>query len=310
MELPIPGAIRITLQAPTTLTHPNYCIGGSLPCLYWGANEIQYPSDGAGAALFTTRVSITNYKPPQGCSSFLNISDPSDRCFFNPKSPFISSNADQIVPKSFIGDIEDYTIMVEHSIRGEATSVAQRNGLMNGALMSSDGKTIVKSFTNQTRMKTNPNADGDIFTVQEILTAANANLEGLSTAPGADEAHGETYRSSGIVIAVVIEYMNARFRKNDITYKYLPQVIDGNEYKSMQNILNPDGSYTIIDRHGIRLVFQQHGSIGQFDFITLLVNIVGALFLMKFAESVVEFFMLYCSDNRDYYAGAKYENVL
>ncbi|CAG8468678.1 7794_t:CDS:10 [Acaulospora morrowiae] len=281
-ELPVPGAVRITLQAPTTLTRPTYCTSGSLPCVYWGANDIQYPSDGAGVAFLTTRVSVTNYQLPQGCSSFLNISDPSDRCFFNPKSPSIPPNV--LLPKSYIGDIEDYTIMVEHSIRGQATSIAQRNGLMDGALMSSNGKT----------MKSNPNADGDIFTVQEILTAANANLDGLSTAPGADKANGETYRSSGIVIAIVIEYMNVRFRRDEIIYKYLPQVIDGNEYKAAQNELNSDGSYTIIDRHGIRLVFQQHGSIGQFDFITFLTNIVGALFLLKFAE-------------RQSYADAKYE---
>ncbi|CAG8525665.1 12559_t:CDS:10 [Acaulospora morrowiae] len=304
-ELPVPGAVRITLQAPTTLTRPNYCTSGSLPCVYWGANDIQYPSDGAGVAFLTTRVSVTNYPLPQGCSSFLNISDPSDRCFFNPKSPSIPPNV--TIPKSYIGDIEDYTIMVEHSIRGEATSIAQRNGLMDGALMASDGKTLIKSFTNQTRMKVNPNADGDIFTVQEILTAANANLDGPSTAPGADKGSRETYRSSGIVIAIVIEYMNVRFRRDDIIYKYLPQAIDGNEYKAAQNVLNQDGSYTIIDRHGIRLVFQQHGSIGQFDFITLLINIVGALFLMKFAEIIVEFFMLYCSQNRKAYADAKYE---
>ncbi|CAG8692733.1 15937_t:CDS:2, partial [Acaulospora morrowiae] len=306
-ELPVPGAVRITLQAPTTLTQPRYCTNGQLPCLYWGANDIQYPSDGAGVAFFTTRVSVTNYPPPQGCPSFMNVSDPSDRCFFNPKSTFISSNSNVTIPKSFIGDIEDYTVMIEHSIRGQATSIAQRNGLMDGALMSSDGKTMIRSFTNKTRMQNNPNADGDIFTIQDILTAANANLDGPSTAPGADKAKGETYRSSGIVISVVIEYMNVRFRKDDITYKYLPQVIDGNEYKAAQNILNSDGSYTIIDRHGIRLVFQQHGSIGQFDFITLLVNVVGALFLLKFAENVVEFFMLYCSNNRESYSDAKYE---
>ncbi|CAG8557468.1 1301_t:CDS:2, partial [Acaulospora colombiana] len=106
-EPPIPGAVRITLQAPTTIIEPPYCINGSLPCLYWGANDIQYPSDGS-LAFFTTRVSIKKYSPPPGCN-FLNVSNPTDPCFFNPISPLISSNSDVIIPKSFIGDIEDYT---------------------------------------------------------------------------------------------------------------------------------------------------------------------------------------------------------
>ncbi|CAG8674536.1 9378_t:CDS:2, partial [Racocetra fulgida] len=61
--------------------------------------------------------------------------------------------------------------MIEHSIRGKATSIALRNGLMDGELLSSDGKSL-RTITNATRMAMNPNADGDIFTIQELLTAA------------------------------------------------------------------------------------------------------------------------------------------
>ncbi|CAG8756526.1 1925_t:CDS:2, partial [Gigaspora rosea] len=269
-EAPVPGAIRVTLQAPNDLDIPSYC-NGATPCTFWGANEIQYPSDSAGYAFFTTRATARNYPNPPGCNS-LRTTSPSDPCFFKP-----SNNNVTILPTSYIGGIENYTMMIEHSIRGEATSIAIRNGLMDGTLFYSDGKTT----------QDNPRADGDIFTIQDLLTASGANLDAPSTAPGADKAAGETYRSSGIVIAIVINYQNVRFKTDQLVYSYLPRVIDGNEYKVTENILNStDGSITIIDRHGIRFVFQQNGSIGVFDFVSLLTSLVASIALLKVAELI------------------------
>ncbi|RHZ83070.1 hypothetical protein Glove_99g184 [Diversispora epigaea] len=301
-ELPVPGAIRITLQAPSNISVPSYCSGGSLGCTFWGANEIQYPNDGSGFAFFTTRAYAARYLPSANCN-FLNVSDPNSECFFNQKK----ANITEILPKSYIGGIEDYTMMIEHSIRGQVTSIAIRNGLLDGQLFSSDRKTVIKTFTNASRTAENPEADGDIITIREMLQAANANLDSLSTAPGASD--GETYRSSGIVIVIVIEYTNVAFKKNEIRYKYLPQVIDGNEYKSIENLYNPDGSFTIVERHGIRFIFQQHGSIGEFDFITLLTNIVASLALFKVATTIVELLMLNFLPEKEHYSRAVIEHT-
>ncbi|CAG8745278.1 10937_t:CDS:2, partial [Acaulospora morrowiae] len=54
-EPPIPGAVRISLRAPDSLSYPSYCNDSDIQCVFWGANEIQYPEDGAGVAFFTTR---------------------------------------------------------------------------------------------------------------------------------------------------------------------------------------------------------------------------------------------------------------
>ncbi|CAG8688318.1 8684_t:CDS:2, partial [Cetraspora pellucida] len=91
-EPPVPGAVRITLQAPPNFTIPSYCIGGTYPCVFWIA-------DATGVAFFTTRVSSINYAPPLGCD-FSKAQSPSDRCFFDPNSPNIRSST--LVPKSFI----------------------------------------------------------------------------------------------------------------------------------------------------------------------------------------------------------------
>jgi len=117
-------------------------------------------------------------------------------------------------------------------------------------------------------MDENLYADGDIIRVSDLLTAAGANLDAPSTAPGANGTNGETYRSSGIVIVIVIEYKNVQFEKDKFAYVYLPRVIDGNEYKAVESLYQSDGSYILKERHGIRLVFQQHGEIGEFSFIS------------------------------------------
>ncbi|CAG8481229.1 10275_t:CDS:2 [Paraglomus brasilianum] len=298
-EPPVNGAVRISLQAPSTLSAPPYC-NNPLPCIYWGANEIQFPSDGAGVAFVTTRASVKRYPPPTGCN-FLSPSSPTDPCIFDAKTtPF-----DFIANKSYIGDIENYTLMIEHSIRGQTTSIAVRNGIMDGKLMSADGKTVIKEWTNATRMAENSEADGDIVTVSDLLQAAGANLEAPSTAPGA--APGETYRSSGIVIVIVIEYTNVPFKKDELSYKYLPQVIDGNEYKTVENLYQSDGSYILKDRHGIRFVFQQHGQIGEFNMIALLQNIVAGFALFGLAAIIVEFLMLKLLPEKQLYEEAKFE---
>ena len=130
--------------------------------------------------------------------------------------------------------------MIEHSIRGKATTIAVRTGLMDGKLMASDG-CHVKSWTNVTRMDENPYANGDIIKVSDLLTAAGANLDAPSTALGANGTNGETYRSSGIVIVIVVEYKNVQFEKDNFAYVYLPRVIDGNEYKAVESLYQSDG---------------------------------------------------------------------
>lgn len=301
-EPPVPGAVRITLQAPPTFTNPPYCTGGELPCVYWGADEIHFPNDAAGVAFFTTRATVTKYTAPENCN-FLLPSSPGDPCIFNAKT----STGQIIMNKSYIADIENYTVMIEHSIRGKATSISLRNGLMDGELISAiDGKTK-RSWTNATRAIEYPRANGDILSVKQILEAAGVDLEAPSFAPAAVE--GEVNRSSGVVIVIVIDYENVPFKENVIKYKYLPQVIDGAEYKVTETIFNDDNSYTIKDRHGIRLVFQQYGQIGEFDFMALLTNLVAALALFKVATFLVELLMLKFLPQKDQYEQFKFEET-
>ncbi|CAJ0628230.1 1339_t:CDS:2 [Entrophospora sp. SA101] len=307
-ESPIEGAIRISLKAPDKFSEvpPTYCNNNnSVPCIYWGSNEIHYPSDGAGFAFFTTRVNINRHFPPANCS-FLKNYDKS--CIVDPRQKPDNVLVQSMLDKSYIADIEKYTIMVEHSIRGKITTKTYRNGLLNGQLLSSDGETVIKSWTNETRTLNDPRADGDIMTVGELLQAAGADLEGISGAPGADP--DETFRSAGIVIVIIIDYKNNVLNPDEINYQYLPQVIGGSRYKTVESIYNvDDGSYIIKNRHGIRITFKQYGKIGEFDFISLLINLVAAITLFSVSTFLVEFLMLYLLPEKNQYQEAIFERT-
>ncbi|CAJ0883301.1 9495_t:CDS:2, partial [Entrophospora sp. SA101] len=283
-ESPIEGAIRISLKAPDKFSEvpPTYCNNNnSVPCIYWGSNEIHYPSDGAGFAFFTTRVNINRHFPPANCS-FLKNYDKS--CIVDPRQKPDNVLVQSMLDKSYIADIEKYTIMVEHSIRGKITTKTYRNGLLNGQLLSSDGETVIKSWTNETRTLNDPRADGDIMTVGELLQAAGADLEGISGAPGADP--DETFRSAGIVIVIIIDYKNNVLNPDEINYQYLPQVIGGS-----------------------RITFKQYGKIGEFDFISLLINLVAAITLFSVSTFLVEFLMLYLLPEKNQYQEAIFERT-
>ncbi|CAB4434667.1 unnamed protein product [Rhizophagus irregularis] len=297
---PVSGAIRLTVQEPKIFTNSSYCSENSLPptkpsscaeeklpCVYWGAKEIQYASDATGVGFFTTRANVAKYPP--GACNFLSASSPEDACIFNSKT----TPGEFLMNKSFIADIENYTVMIEHSVGSVDGNIILSNTHMDGQFLSNDGKTVIKSYTGASRFETDPNANGDIITMKEILDAAGAKLDACSFAPGANKDEYESNRSSGIVIAIVIEYENVLFKNNVFTYKYHPQVIDGAEYKAIESIYNVDGSYTIKERHGIRLVLEQYGKISSFDFITLLVNLTAAFTLFTVATYPIKLLILY-----------------
>ncbi|GBB86734.1 hypothetical protein RclHR1_13120005 [Rhizophagus clarus] len=112
---PIPGAVRLTLREPNNFTKPSYCVESSpstnpsscaedkLPCVYWGAKEIQYPIEETGVAFFTTRASVIKY--PQGTCNIL-ASSPEDACIINNNNHYLGKH---VMNSSFIADIENYT---------------------------------------------------------------------------------------------------------------------------------------------------------------------------------------------------------
>ncbi|RUP02119.1 hypothetical protein BC936DRAFT_140644 [Jimgerdemannia flammicorona] len=284
-EPPVPGAIRVSLRAPSQLQTPAYC-NAQQPCLYWSGNQILYPSDSSDSAFLTTRVIMSQYAPRPNCNFILSTS---------PSCIYEAQNATNVTSPMYIADIESYTLMIEHSIRGKATSLGLRNGLLDGVLKSRNG-TVIATYKNSTN---NPHVDGDIITVGDLLMASGTDLDSKSYAPGADRANNETQRSAGIVIVIVINYSNSPSNLDQITYEYLPQMIVGNEYKVLEvdDTSSANGAVTVLNRHGV------------FNFVSLLINLIAGLALMKVATTIVELLMLQLLPQRNHYKESKFEHT-
>lgn len=86
-------------------------------------------------------------------------------------------------------------------------------------------------------------------------------------------------------------------------------MIDRSFFKLTEIQYNPDGSYNIFDRHGVRFVFAQTGTIGIFNFLAFINNVVAALAMFSIAGVLVDYIMIYFLPNRKNYSEAKFEGI-
>ncbi|KAG0211030.1 cytochrome c oxidase subunit 1 [Mortierella sp. GBA30] len=327
------GAVRVTLKAPIDgAATPDYCNSTSVSCLHWDENDILY-EPGVDGALVTTRTQITQYGPfmdqsfAEGTINQCDINLPTV-----PGCDAYSAPTTLLLPSSFVADIERFTLMLEHSIRGQASGVQMRSGNMDsGILRDSQTGAVAKVFTDDSRHvpayspissatpsplpvnQVNKSVNtvhlaGDVMTVGELLKAAGVSLDDLSGSPTATA--NETVRSSGVVIIVVIQYAAKGWNPNRISYEYLPKAIPDQEYKVIETIRDFRARSRVeINRHGIRIVFSQTGQLGQFSLMTLLTNLVAAIALFKVANIIVELLMLRLHPQKNVYVRAKFEST-
>ena len=268
----------MTLKAPADgIATPDYCKSTPPDCLYWSENDILY-EPGIDGALITTRTQITQYGPfiNQTLRSDPDQSELHSECDVNiatiPGCDPYKAPSTLLLPTSMVADIERFTLMLEHSIRGQATGVQIRSGNMeSGILRDSATGQALRTFTDQSRYvpaATRPGANtnssnatvssgdgniihlaGDVMTVGEFLKAAGVNLDEISGSPTA--APNETVRSSGVVVIVVIQYAAKGWNPNRISYEYLPKAIPDQEYKVIETMRDfKGGSRVEINRHG------------------------------------------------------------
>lgn len=107
----------------------------------------------------------------------------------------------------------------------------------------------------------------------------------------------------------VIKYDNTNSPTEFPEFKMYVNRIHKSEAKSTEFIYLNETHWLERDRHGIKLVFIQSGTIGRFNFQTLLIALVSSLALLSVATFVVDMLMLYCCKDRANYARNKYHET-
>ncbi|KAI9096077.1 hypothetical protein DFS34DRAFT_151907 [Phlyctochytrium arcticum] len=330
---PIAGFVRATakLDIPLSSPLPSYC---SIPppnstntvfggCLRWTAQQAVFPYDGELNSVFlTTRVTIARTPTPGNVSAGCTDFDGGCR----PPS-FDEVRASTTVTTYYLANVEDLTLRLDHGVRvhygasmfGASSRAFSAKDMVGRMLMGCSGNEELYRLSWGPAYRTNATSTNhlDTFSIRDLLISANClkvgqviDLEGQSSADGAKK--GESLRSAGFVISSPITYMNGqKFGTGEYAYKYVysPAKMEGTEYKVLQTRVNPDGSLTYLNRHGIRIVFDQTGQIGEFDFIALLTALVAATALLRVATLTVEVLMLWIMPHRILYSKAKFEST-
>ncbi|TPX40340.1 hypothetical protein SeLEV6574_g06660 [Synchytrium endobioticum] len=328
--IPITGSIRISFQIPTgyrTLPTPSYCAPSSFSsgCMFLNAEQVVFPYAGQqGSVFITTRISVSNTGvPPPGCSYATPLA----------ATYACSPPAYNTLPSAtyYVANVERYTLMIDHAVRGQITSglllqatvpttigttttSAMMGRLVAGCTGAGSAPTVLQWNETVRAAALASRQSGDTMTVGELLTAADCAGNGIdldANSTSITASVGESIRSTGAIISMPIIYSNRQTTGawNDLKYEYIPALIGGEEYKIIEKIPQPDGSITYWNRHGVQVTLTQTGTIGQFNFLSFLSNLVGGLALLKVATTITEMLMMYGLPQRKLYREAKVEQT-
>eukprot|EP01098_Paradermamoeba_levis_P006209 TRINITY_DN2584_c0_g1_i1.p1 TRINITY_DN2584_c0_g1~~TRINITY_DN2584_c0_g1_i1.p1 ORF type:complete len:407 (-),score=79.82 TRINITY_DN2584_c0_g1_i1:184-1347(-) len=286
------GSVRLSLLEPKTYNrNVSYCSPDStivpkLSCFFWDAQDVVYPTIEQTAMFVTTRVVIS--------SQDLICPDGQASCAWQTNS----------TSAYYSGDIESFTLMIDHTMFGFLTGYQENARGLTGKLLDEDGKEI-KNLPSPNQFE---KGKTDILQLKVLLDAVKINLDSLS-----DLGTNESYRYSGLVLLLFLNYDNTgSFDPNDIIYRIEVRRVKQTEFKVVESIfdLSNDVVRVLRNRHGIRFLFVQTGTLGKFDFQTLLLTLVSGLGLLAAATLLVDFLMVCVLPERDFYSLYKFESTV
>ena len=151
----------------------------------------------------------------------------------------------------YISQVEDYTILLEHTIYGARTGIKSHVNDMKGKLTTSDGETPRK-------------LPGDVLLLSTLLNAAQVQLDDpnyYTEFKYPPAPLNETNRNAGMIIVLNIIYANDPNNPKKLTYNYEMSHIRGSQSKVEEviftdaDIINQfPGSFLVLNRHGCRIV--------------------------------------------------------
>lgn len=298
------GTVRLQLQAPADEYYRSdrpYCGDGGTfpaaggrpagrhPCVFWDQYDAVFPPVEATATFLTTRFSRSVYTRPANCTV---LSDPA--CRYGPaenKTAF------------FVSDPTFFTLFIDHTMNAPSLDVSRSAVDMDGVLASGAGRSGRSvdpcaayegwGFTCPPFISVGDPGKTDILPLAALLQAAGTNLSDFVSSDSSSSLYNETKRYAGVVLLVSIEYDNFfSYDPDAVRYTYAVSEVANTEFKAQQVIPEP-GEDTqrrvLLDRHGVRVLVQQTGTIGKFDFSTLLVQLVSSLGLLAVATALVNF---------------------
>ncbi|KJE88998.1 hypothetical protein, variant [Capsaspora owczarzaki ATCC 30864] len=294
------GSVRMSLAKPTKVnSNQPYCLQNqptvndytNYMCNYYDDLLVVYPRTEQTALLAASRITIQN--------NTLNCDFAADpNCDFTPETPTIV----------YVGDIEHFTLMIDHTTYSTNLDIQANAQSLEGKLLDLHGNTM---------KLTGPNVVGqigqlDIFELQTLLLAAGiATLDQDSGALNT-KTNNSSLRYTGLVLLVLIEYDNVHsFDTSDIRYTISVRSVKNTQFKSVETRTSTtDQSLQTWDRHGIRILIQQKGQMGKFDFQTLLINVVSGFGLLAVATLVVDVLAVSVMPEREIYSKYKYDDTL
>jgi hypothetical protein len=298
------GIVRAKLVKPRGLeirtdegSHP-YCAQGA--CRIWDHYDIVYPKSESDTLSISTQV--TEIDQVRVCQE---------------TDPICSTDVFTETGKNnfFIANVEDFEVVVEHSMQAEKliyeedeeeSGFAESSRHMNGRLMAKNDTALVHF----------PRNKADRFPVKVLLEAAEVDLDQKSDAlkkKKKNELH-ETMRARGLVLFVVITYSNTNtfFGTHPVRYEYRVHRLHETDfvvYETLGTSESADNTRHLHKRHGIHLKFIITGSIGRFSLQALLGNIVSALGLVTLSSIVVDQLAIYVLPRKRQYANYKYTDA-
>merc|ERR1712150_262820 len=114
----------------------------------------------------------------------------------------------------------------------------------------------------------------------------------------------QTIRSSGIIILFTIAYNNLDLGLPVFTYK--TSVIPQSEYEVVETIRLNNSHRKILNRHGVKVIFEICGRIGSFSFEKLLLQLSIGIGLLSISKITTDYLMIYFFRLRTMYKKEKY----
>ncbi|EFA80398.1 P2X receptor [Heterostelium album PN500] len=293
-EVPI-GSVRATLRAPSNFTYPlPYCQGqpnadpsiGFLPCQYWDENLVTYPLNDKSVSISTrVRSSVQS----------ANCSFASPNCRYQ-DDPTKDENF-------FIGDIERYTIYIDHTMYASGSKIQKNAKSLSGRIITADDKSeTLDDGISSVGIAGKP----DIIELGTLLKLADINLDDQSLID-----NSTTIRYDGINIFLFITYSNTfSYNLNKYRYTYSVSKIENTEYTVAESVYTTDvENRYIFKRHGIRIIFIQDGDISTFQFQALLITLVSGLGLLAIATTITDLLAIKLMPHKQTYSNFKYQET-